>query len=381
MLICLTQSIVLFKAKYSHLKENINHQYIMKKIVFFIPNGTGGAEKVSSIFAKILHKSNYLVKVIIVKPHQDKRDNITSFIKDLPIDFLYCKKAIYSLPQIIKILKREKPDFVFSSLTNISLLLIIASTLFPKIKVIARQCFTPGTESLITESIITFFFRFAHINIAQTEEMKELMIKKYYLPKKKVICINNPIDEEDIRNKIQNVSPSTGVSYRYVAVGRVARQKDYLTMLKAFKIVNQQFPDSTLTIIGSKNREEDYYNTIIKYIQENNLTNNIFFIEYTNNPFEIIQQSDCFVLSSITEGLPNVLLEAMFLNIPVVATRCIPFIQQQIIEGVNGYTVNIEDHTMLAQSMIKGVSLKGTISNKNYNEEITKQIINLFKNI
>ena len=67
---------------------------------------------------------------------------------------------------------------------------------------------------------------------------------------------------------------------------------------------------------------------------------------------------DVFVLPSRMEGFPNVLLEAMCLNKPVVATTCLPVIQQIVKDGVNGYVCPEEDAEKMASSMTKALDLK-----------------------
>lgn len=356
----------------------------MTKVIFFIPNGMGGAEKISSIYAKILHSVDYDVKVVIIKRNNDNRKNITTFLPNsVKVEFIYCRKGYLSLLKIFKVLRKENPNYVFSSLTIISTYLILYSIFVKSVKVIARQCFTPGytpdVSFKLNELLITLLFRFATINIAQTEEMKLQMIEKYKLPYSKVICINNPIDTEDIDEKIKNVVPLSGFKYDFISVGRISRQKDQLTLLKAFKEILSYNGSAKLTIVGSQNSEKDYYNEVIQYINENNMNSSIVMIDYTNNPFALIKNSDCFVLSSVSEGLPNVLIEAMYLNIPIVATNCIPFISQQIKDGVNGYTVPVGDYVKLAEAMVAAQKLKGKIENINFNSKIREQIVNVFK--
>lgn len=70
------------------------------------------------------------------------------------------------------------------------------------------------------------------------------------------------------------------------------------------------------------------------------------------------KNANCFVLPSRVEGLPNSLVDAMFLCRPVVATRCIPMIERMVEEGVNGYTVPVGDIELMADAMIKAINLK-----------------------
>jgi glycosyltransferase involved in cell wall biosynthesis len=72
------------------------------------------------------------------------------------------------------------------------------------------------------------------------------------------------------------------------------------------------------------------------------------------------------------------MLEAMYLKIPVVATRCISFISESIIEGVTGYCVEVKDYKAMAMAMEKAVALKGNILNA-YKTSKKEQFIDVFK--
>ena len=61
---------------------------------------------------------------------------------------------------------------------------------------------------------------------------------------------------------------------------------------------------------------------LIKYLKDNNLSQNVKFYGYSNNPIGLMRSSDLFVLSSIYEGLPNVLIEAQQINLPIISTDC-----------------------------------------------------------
>ena len=68
----------------------------------------------------------------------------------------------------------------------------------------------------------------------------------------------------------------------------------------------------------------------------------------------------------------------MFLNVPVVATESIPFIAENISEGINGYRCKIGDYVQLAEKMMLAPMLKGKISNENVSGNAEQQIIKLF---
>jgi len=216
--------------------------------------------------------------------------------------------------------------------------------------------------------------RYVDVLISQTEDMKREMVGYYALPAERITVINNPIDIELIQEKIKEPHcfqfPD---SVHYVAVGRVDPQKDYRTLLKAFSIVLKTFPASRLHIVGLYDPNSSYKKDLDAIAKSLGIKDHVSFEGFQDNPYKYMKAANVFVLSSIYEGLPNVLQEAMYLGLPVVATRCIPYISQVIDEGKNGYTVPTGNPEELAAAMIKGSSL--SVSGYAFNDQNKKRII------
>lgn len=96
----------------------------------------------------------------------------------------------------------------------------------------------------------------------------------------------------------------------------------------------------------------------LNLVKDKGLQDYIHFVGYDDNPYRWMKFCDCFVLPSRIEGLPNVLVEAMYLGRPVVATKCIPFISRMVDDGNNGIICETENPQALANAMIKAVDLK-----------------------
>lgn len=349
---------------------------VMKnKILMFAASGGGGAEKVTLIYTKLLYRAGADVTMVVLNTsNKDIYKFIPSYIN---VKQITSKSHLGRYFQIIKMVSKEKPNVVFSSATALSAVLVLCKILKGQLRVITRQCFTPGTKSAWVEKTIACLFNHADANVAQTEEMRQEMIKRYHLLPNKVWAIYNPLDTEDILTKTNGVVKKTKIDYSYITIGRLDPQKDYVTLLKAFSEVLEEKNNAKLTIIGSK-RAESYYSQIMTSIETLQLSYHVTFVDYTDNPFQYLLESNCFVLSSVTEGLPNVLLEAMYLGVPCVATRSIPFISQAITDGDNGYTVNVGDFHALAEAMLKAPLLVGKVKNESHSLKSEKQILDLF---
>ncbi|MDE6468318.1 MAG: glycosyltransferase [Muribaculaceae bacterium] len=345
-------------------------------VLFFIPTGGGGAEKVSINIANILHRAGVKVHVAFV---EGGAKNVCSFLDpEIPNSLISAKSHSKRYVEIFKTINQYRPKKVFASLTALSAVAIICKLFFPKLKIIARQCFMPYDGSRAVNLTIKSLFRFADINIAQTDEMRAMMLNYYRLPSQKVITVHNPLDTNDIDKKVCGIVKPNTNRYHYISVARITPAKDYPTLLKAFRIVLDSQPNATLNIFGHP--DNDVILSELKNLAADlRLGSSVTFNGYTSNPYSEIIKSDCFVLSSITEGLPNVMLEAMYLNIPVAATKCIPFIAKTIEEGVNGYTAEVGNPQSLATAMLNASTLSGNVSNNNFNSSVEQQLLKIFK--
>lgn len=335
------------------------------KILTFTVNGCGGSERATLNISRILHNKSCDVKNYILDLYPN--NDLDPFIpNEIPSEKIKIKKIYNSFFKLHKVIKKEQPDYVFTSTFLVFVIMTILTILNKKIKVIVRHGFMPNARLDSIPLLFKIFYPYAYKIIAQTDQMKDSMIDFYGLNKNLITVINNPIDEVYINKNKDDESPFKKNNHiNYVAVGRIGPFKDYDTLINAFEIVNKENINTHLYILGIE--YEKVYSTQIKNsVIEKGLNQNVHFEGFTNNPYKYLFNSDCFVLSSITEGLPNVMLEAMYLKIPVVATRCIPFVEENIIEGKNGYCVDIKDYVSMADAMKKAIGLKGKISECSY---------------
>ena len=104
-----------------------------------------------------------------------------------------------------------------------------------------------------------------------------------------------------------------------------------------------------LNIIGRDDGEEK---SLLNLRKKLNLEKNVHFLGFQSNPYRFFYFSDLFVLSSRREGLPNAVLENLYLKKPIVATQCIPYLSTLINHGKNGYIVPTENPKSLASAIL-----------------------------
>lgn len=142
---------------------------------------------------------------------------------------------------------------------------------------------------------------------------------------------------------------------RVIAVGRLSHQKNYPSMIRAFSIVTERFPEWRLDIFG----EGDKKDTLGQLISELSLDGIVNLCGSTRNISDEMLHSSLLVLSSRIEGFGMVLVEAMSCGLPVVSYDC-PYGPQNIISnGVDGFLVPVEDEEMLANRICELIENEG----------------------
>ena len=117
----------------------------------------------------------------------------------------------------------------------------------------------------------------------------------------------------------------------------------------------------------------DEKDNLIKYINENNLSKQVKLIDFQNNPFNLIKSSDVFILTSLYEGLPNVLLESQVLKKFIISSNCPTGPREILLNGKAGFLFNVGNHTELSNLILyysknkKLLSKKISIGYKNLN--------------
>lgn len=350
-----------------------------KKVLFFLPPSVGGAERMTVTIAKMLPREEFEVKFVVVGR------TLGDIIKFIPSDYDTILLRIRGLwdfctIRIANLIRKEKPHAAFASLMYLNARVIWASKMF-------------GIKSIVRNNIDFFYalpknrwyaklsYRWADYIIAQQEEMREGIITFTHSAPQKVVTLQNPIDTALIDEKSKAVSPynKDDNSIKFVWTARVHHSKGQDTLIRAFNIVHQTNPNSKLYLVGKYNKTDTYYQELMQYIRANNLSDCIILLGFDDNPYKWVTNADCYVMPSRKEGLPNSLIDAMYLGKPVVATTCVPVVSRIVKDGFNGILVTPEDVEAMAEAMQKAIRLKDFAMT--YTPASKDDFISLFRSI
>ncbi len=186
-------------------------------------------------------------------------------------------------------------------------------------------------------------WRFTHAHICNAASLEQDLLKEG-LPSERLFMIPNGIDT-------QFFTPSpTGLDGRahIINVGRLVKEKNQETLLRAFALVQQKIPEAHLHMVG------DGY--LREYLQsltdELGLSQHVTFHGASNNVKELLQGARIFALSSIDEGTPNAILEAMACGLPIVSTK-VDGIAAMLVHAEHGYLVDVYQHETMANYILK----------------------------
>ena len=322
----------------------------------------GGAENYISLIANYLAKLNLNIHLVLLDDALDHLLNSVS--ENVTIKKLGTKRARYSFFELKKYINYVKPSVILSNQRHINFLLVLISIFsIRKSKIIIREAAAPTIEiqqkifigSYLIKALIKILYPYADKIISPTADIKSDLVENYGLSPSKISVINNLIDYEKINNKskVDQKSFTFDPKKEYIiSVGRLVKQKNYQLLIRAFsKIKNKNV---NLIIVG----EGEEKNNLINLIKELNLTKNIFLLGYMANPYTLMKRSNLLVLSSIYEGIPNVVLEAAALGMPIIATDCPTGPRDILNNGEYGILVKNNDENELTKAIECGLDKK-----------------------
>lgn len=257
----------------------------------------------------------------------------------------YKLSGFQRLRNVRKYLRKTRPDIAIGFL-QAGYALYLASIGMDIIRIASiRNNPQKIDESSGMRAIINrFWLKHADVLVLQNESQREYIERKKW---KNAIVIPNPINETiSLFEKKIYINCS-----RIIMVGRLVEQKNYLLALLAMKELCDLGYKLTLHIYGEGPLKEN----LIEIIKENELNNNVFLHGWAENIYEEYKESDIYLLTSLYEGMPNALMEAMAIGLPCIATDC-PTGPRDLIEknGKMGFLVPADDADKLV-STIRGV--------------------------
>lgn len=189
-----------------------------------------------------------------------------------------------------------------------------------------------------------WLWRLCHGIVCNSHELVYAMSERG-VSKARLTYVPNGVDTDRFKPTPKKLDPRNAL---IVTVARLARDKDQKTLLSAFAIVNEHFPQARLRLVGEGPEEENLRKFAQKHLSEEAAAQ-IEFAGASANPAEHYAEADIFVLSSVLESQPNAILEAMSCGLPICATEAGSV--QRMLSG-NGLVSQPGDEKALANNIL-----------------------------
>lgn len=317
-----------------------------EKIVVITRNMVGdGAERVIAQLSNYFVAQGKICKIITLNDDEvfyalDRR------VEVLPVGQKSDNKLADKLKrygQVRKMVLQEQPDLVLSLPEEIGVYVLLA-LLGTGIPVYVSERNNPWVmpDVKVTRILRTLMYPFARGIIFQTEMASSFFPESI---RRKGVVLSNPVDAGRIPRQY------TGQRERVVvAAGRLSPQKNVPLLMKAFAGFSGKYPDYRLRIFG----EGELRQELMELAASLGIADKVELPGRSTTLLEKMNSAAMFVLSSDYEGMPNVLLEAMCMGMPVISTDCPSGGPRELIEdGVNGLLVPVGDEARMQEAMEK----------------------------
>ena len=338
------------------------------KIYFLIPSlEKGGIERSLSRISKGLIDRGWEVIMLTSEVSKEGKTYFENSVKFITVSTPFKKQnsiIFQTLKNLIlffkfkKIINNNEVDLVLAA-KNLPLAVLLKKYSKSKFKLFLREAVHPfaaakNQRSYLNSKFVIFLkkklYPSADKIIAISEGVKKSLIEQLKMPPSKIEVIYNPAGDKRIielsKEKVEKNYFSN--NFNIINIGRLTKQKDHITLLKAMKLVLKKI-QCNLLIIGDGSERKNIY----KFIKDNDLENNVNLLGYKSNPWKYLSRSDLFVLSSNWEGFGNVIVESMILGVPVISSDCNSGPSEILVDGKYGDLLEIRDYNKLSELILK----------------------------
>ena len=329
-------------------------------LIIFLITGLayGGAETQLVNLAIRLKERGWDVRVVSMLPPQAFTEELKE--AGIPLATLNMRRGVAdprAVFRLVKILREWRPQILTSFMFHANLLGRLAGRL-AGIPVNVSSIRNENFGGLWRDRIIRLTDWMGDVTTTNSKLAADNLIKRGVVPRERIRVIPNGLVLDKFTVKYSNrpeFRQQLGVAegdFLWLAVGRLEEQKDYPTLLQAFKALMQGGHKTQLRVAGQGPLLEDLRQQTVGL----GIADYVVFLGLRRDIPLLLDAADGFVLSSAWEGLPNVVMEAMAATKPVVATS-VGGVPELVQEGVNGYIVPPGDSEALAAAMVKMMTL------------------------
>lgn len=323
----------------------------MKKLLIVTSSGqVGGVEKITYNLWQELKKKNIEIKVL--KIFKDNDNDFYSYGED---ELVICGNKRLRENNFLKKIYRLVKDTIFISFYkykyNIDTILAMGEmcsflsglSLGKGNKIASIHGKKVNYDSNIISKLSIYSYKKTDKIICISEGIKNDIILNFKeIDPEKLNVVYNPHNKEEIilkgEEKISSEEEKIFSKKVILFAGRIDKNKGIIHLLKIFSLKKEELKDFNLVILGECLDEPEYKKIIDNYKKECN----IYFLGFQKNPYKYIKKSFATILTSYSEGLPNVLIESLILGVPVISTNSSEGVWEILVKNYRSTLYNVE---------------------------------------
>lgn len=330
-------------------------------VAFFLPslNG-GGAERVILNLAQGITERGLPVDLVLAAAEGAFLDQLPASVRLVD---LHASRVLWSVGPLAGYLRRERPRVLISSMNYANLVALWAARLAGRTTPVVVTVHTTLSESSrqqqrrltghIWPLLLRTFYPWAYRVVAVSRGAADDLARASGLPRDRVEVVYNPVITQATLAAARQAPDHPWFAPEQppviLGVGRLTRQKDFPTLIRAFAELRRRRPARLIILGEGEDRAQ-----LTALTNELGVAQDVALPGFRNAP-AYMAASALFVLSSAWEGLPTVLIEALASGAQVVATDCPSGPREILQEGRLGALVPVADAPAMAQAMLEAL--------------------------
>lgn len=317
----------------------------------------GGAERILLTLAEGFVERGLKVDLVLARAEGPYLEQVHPHVRIVDLKAQWMPS---SLPKLVNYLRQNRPNILLAALHYPCEIALWAKRLAGvPTRIIVTEHNTLSLEAAripqvsvhLTPLAARLFYPWADEIVAVSQGVATDLAQITCLPADRIQVIYNPVIVPELfslaKEPVDHPWFQPGEPPVVLGIGRLHPQKDFPTLIHAFAQVRQVRP-ARLMILGDGPERQ----RLTDLIEEMGLADDITLLGFVQNPYAYMAKASAFVLSSIYEGLPTVLIEAMAVGNPVISTNCKSGPAEILAQGKYGVLTPVGDSKAIAEAIL-----------------------------
>lgn len=329
------------------------------RVAFFLPDLLGGgAQRVVCNLVNYLGDSEWEVELVLGRRTGELVDDVDDAVRVVDLDAARIPGVGVAscIPAFVSYLNDRDPDVLFSALMYANAIAVVAAELSETdAAVLPTEHTTFGMQEPLKDRVVVEVARRTYPRseqvVAVSGGVERALFEETPLGESDVTVVYNPVVGPDLYEQadepVSHPWFDAAENEVVLGAGRLEPAKNFSGLLRAFARVADERDEARLLILG----EGSERSALRELADELDVADRVELPGYVDNPYKYMRAASVFALSSVREGLPTVLVEAMACGCPVVSTDCPNGPSEILANGEYGPLVPVRDDEALARAI------------------------------